>query len=71
MANSGPDSNGSQFFITLVETSFLNGKHVVFGRVVSGMDVVRKIESVGSQSGTTGYRGRHILVRITQSGQLN
>ena len=43
--NSGPNSNGCQFFITTVPTPFLNNKHVVFGKVVDGMDVVRKVEN--------------------------
>merc|ERR1712066_159635 len=51
MANAGPNSNGSQFFITTAATSWLDGKHVVFGEVVDGMAVVDEMERLGSQSG--------------------
>jgi cyclophilin family peptidyl-prolyl cis-trans isomerase len=53
MANAGPNTNGSQFFICTAETPWLNGRHVVFGSVVKGLDVLSKTESYGSQSGTT------------------
>ena len=65
MANAGPNTNGSQFFICTADTAWLDGKHVVFGKVVQGMDVVRAIEGVGSNSGATRAK-----VMVASSGQL-
>jgi len=65
MANAGPGTNGSQFFICTVKTSWLDGRHVVFGKVIDGMDVVNAVEAVGSQSGTTSKK-----VTIADSGEL-
>ena len=65
MANSGPNTNGSQFFITTVPTPWLDGKHVVFGQVIQGMDVIKGVEAVGSKGGKTSQQ-----VTIVNCGQL-
>ncbi|XP_035670741.1 peptidyl-prolyl cis-trans isomerase-like [Branchiostoma floridae] len=65
MANAGPNTNGSQFFLCTVKTAWLDGKHVVFGSVVEGMDVVKKVEGYGSSSGKTSKK-----IVIADCGQL-
>ena len=65
MANAGKDTNGSQFFITTIPTPWLDGRHVVFGRVEDGMDIVKEIEKLGSASGATSKK-----ITITKSGEL-
>ncbi|HUS39858.1 MAG: peptidylprolyl isomerase [Pirellulales bacterium] len=65
MANAGRNTNGSQFFLTTVATPWLDGKHVVFGRVVEGLDVVKKVEALGSRDGTT-----RASVEIADCGEI-
>jgi peptidyl-prolyl isomerase F (cyclophilin D) len=65
MANAGPNTNGSQFFLCTVKTEWLDGRHVVFGSVVSGMEVVKAMEALGSRSGATSKK-----IVIADCGEL-
>ncbi|KAI4872881.1 hypothetical protein NFI96_029149 [Prochilodus magdalenae] len=65
MANAGPNTNGSQFFICTVKTEWLDGRHVVFGSVKDGLEVVKQVEAFGSRSGKTSKR-----ITITDCGEL-
>jgi cyclophilin family peptidyl-prolyl cis-trans isomerase len=65
MANAGPGTNGSQFFITTVPCPWLDGRHVVFGEVKEGFDVIKKVEAVGSNSGKVAQP-----VEITDCGEV-
>ena len=65
MANAGPDTNGSQFFLTFIPCDWLDGKHCVFGEVTDGLEILDKVEAVGSSTGATSK-----AVKITDCGQV-
>ncbi|CCW63160.1 unnamed protein product [Phytomonas sp. EM1] len=65
MANAGPNTNGSQFFICTANTEWLDGKHVVFGQVIDGYDVVLKMEEQGSRNG-----GTRVPIKISDCGEI-
>ncbi|KAK1164537.1 peptidyl-prolyl cis-trans isomerase A-like [Acipenser oxyrinchus oxyrinchus] len=65
MANAGPNTNGSQFFICTTKTPWLDGKHVVFGHVKEGIDVITQVEKYGSRNGSTSKK-----ITVTDCGEL-